>query len=363
MASKTSTKSAAAKSSAAKKDAPAPAPEVKKDEAATAPAPESTEAAPDTESATTQEAKAAADAPVAETDAAPLNDNTAEMRVADEPEDFEGAGRVAPEEKARNEALAKEPVIETTGTTNEVAPSPYAETDGTIAGRADHIETQRAQAERVPSRHEGAEGVYAIDSKELPVGSAPTDERLRREAPSDLPIADGGEHSLAEPKNEAEGFKGAAALAPGDRIMAPGAPIEPPAVPAKVESPNEGNNEDFVPHNSGELGAAMIREARPGARLLDAATGEAPEPNSLFEAESRTGSAQRCTVRLVQHTYTGPHGRPLRQLVMTKGQVVGPEKAKQVVAILKAQIEADAAFDAAQDEAEGTDKDKADSGE
>jgi hypothetical protein len=312
------------------------------------------------ESATTEEAKAAADAEVApDADDAPLNDNTAEMRVADEPEDFKGAGTVAPEEKARNEKIEAQADRDEPGT-NEVAPSPYEETEGTVAGRHDHIETARAQAEQVPGRHEGKQGVYAHDSKDLPVGSAPTDERLRRNAPSDLPIADGGELSPAEPKNEAEGFKGAAALNPVDRLRVPGAPLEPPAGPAAAPSPSEGG-EDKV-SNPGELGAALIRENRPGSRLLDATTGEAPDPESLFEPESSVGTSLRCKVRLVQHTWQGPHGRPLRQLVMTKGQVVGPEKAKQVVSILKAQLAYEEQEKAAQESTESESNQGDDSG-
>ena len=87
-------------------------------------------------------------------------------------------------------------------------------------------------------------------------------------------------------------------------------------------------------------------------RLLHQRTNEAPDPDSLFEKVGGVGNAMRCTVRLVQHTYVGPQGRPLRQLVMTAGQVVGPEKAAQVLAILKGQME----YDAAEAEAKAADE-------
>lgn len=128
------------------------------------------------------------------------------------------------------------------------------------------------------------------------------------------------------------------ASAPAARLTPKAAPLEAPA-PPKVEDGSAGEDPD-APQPAGNLGAAMIRHSRPGAKLVDQRTGEAPDPDTLFE-KFGPGVAVRCTVRLCQDTYIGAHGNPIRQLVMPQGQVTGPEKAAQIIAVLNAQIARD----------------------
>lgn len=132
---------------------------------------------------------------------------------------------------------------------------------------------------------------------------------------------------------------GEPATDPAARLTSRAAPLEAPA-PPKVEDGSAGEDDD-APQPAGNLGAAMVRNSRPGAKLVDQRTGEAPDPETLFE-QFGPGVAVRCTVRLCQDTYIGAHGNPIRQLVMPQGQVTGPEKAAQILAVLRAQIERDA---------------------
>jgi hypothetical protein len=126
-------------------------------------------------------------------------------------------------------------------------------------------------------------------------------------------------------------------------LSAPAAPLEaPPEAPAKIEQPEEGDAD--APQPAGNLGAALVKNAVKGSRLVDQATGEYPDPATLFERFG-PGVAVRCTVRLCQDTWVGPHRNPIRQLVMPLGQVTSPEKAFQLVSVLRDQSARDAEGD------------------
>lgn len=162
-----------------------------------------------------------------------------------------------------------------------------------------------------------------------PADEAPAVESPKVDAPAPAPEAD----AVAESDE---------AGAPDARIAAAGAPLEAPPAPAKVEEPAEDENTD-APQTAGNLGAAMVRNAVPGSRLIDNATGETPDPDTLFEKIEGAGVQVQCMIRLLQKTWIGPHEAPIVQLVMPQTQITSPEKAAQILAVLREQIANEAA--------------------
>lgn len=130
-------------------------------------------------------------------------------------------------------------------------------------------------------------------------------------------------------------------------IVSKAAPLEAPPVPARITT--EADEQDNAPQYAGNLGAEMVRNALPSSRLVDQATNQSPDPDTLFAETEGPGVLVVCTVRLCQDSWIGPHENPIRQLVMPAGQVTGPEKAAQILAVLREQIAADEAAKSAPD--------------
>lgn len=118
----------------------------------------------------------------------------------------------------------------------------------------------------------------------------------------------------------------------------PGGPLEAPATPLAIKV----STVEQTHMTPGALGAALVGQ---GDRLLDAATGEAPDPDAMFI--NAYGSVYVCQVRLMEDvSFDG--GTPSRRLVMPVGQTVSAETAQKFRSLVQAQ----AALAAAESESE-----------
>jgi hypothetical protein len=83
-----------------------------------------------------------------------------------------------------------------------------------------------------------------------------------------------------------------------------------------------------------------VRAPKEGTVLVDAATGKPPtDPDAVFEKVTPYGTARRCRVRLHQIAHRGPHAHRTEHLILPVGQVVNVEKAGQILAVLRRQLD------------------------
>ncbi|MFG2795752.1 hypothetical protein [Streptomyces pseudovenezuelae] len=109
------------------------------------------------------------------------------------------------------------------------------------------------------------------------------------------------------------------------------APLEPPAVHEAPEPPAEPgyvSPTEVIPDDIAEV-------------ILDDATKEPPaDIDAVFQPVTPHGSAFRCTVRLIERTYVGPHSNPIERLLQPKGAHVSESIAARIRERLVAQADA-----------------------
>ncbi|MGW1275495.1 hypothetical protein ACWD4V_00865 [Streptomyces tsukubensis] len=109
------------------------------------------------------------------------------------------------------------------------------------------------------------------------------------------------------------------------------APLEPPQVhevptppaPTRYAAPTE-----VIPDD------AALSDV-----IVDDATGEPPTHlDEVFEPLTPFGSTQRCTIRLVERAYLGPHRNPVTRLLQPAGAVLSESVAARIRDRLTAQV-------------------------
>lgn len=153
----------------------------------------------------------------------------------------------------------------------------------------------------------------------------------------DAPVAE-TEQTIAEPAGDPATEEATASAAaeesPAAEISpkAPDvAPLEPPAVHEAPEPPAEPgyvSPTEVIPDDIAEV-------------ILDDATKEPPaDIDAVFQPVTPYGSTLRCTVRLVERTYVGPHRNPIERLLQPKGAHVSESIAARIRERLVAQADA-----------------------
>ncbi|MGA5127729.1 hypothetical protein ACPCAG_31060 [Streptomyces pseudogriseolus] len=108
------------------------------------------------------------------------------------------------------------------------------------------------------------------------------------------------------------------------------APLEPPAVheaPAAPAEPGYVSPTEVIPDDLAEI-------------ILDDETKEPPaDIDAVFAPVTPYGSSLRCTVRLIERTYVGPHRNPIERLLQPKGAHVSESIAARIRERLVAQAE------------------------
>ncbi|MFE3644862.1 hypothetical protein ACFXOM_28450 [Streptomyces sp. NPDC059169] len=109
------------------------------------------------------------------------------------------------------------------------------------------------------------------------------------------------------------------------------APLEPPIVHDAPEAPAEPgyvSPTEVIPDDIAEV-------------ILDDATKQPPaDIEAVFQPVTPYGSTLRCTVRLVERTYVGPHRNPIERLLQPKGAHVSESIAARIRERLVAQADA-----------------------
>jgi hypothetical protein len=151
----------------------------------------------------------------------------------------------------------------------------------------------------------------------------------------DTPVAE-AEQTTAEPAGDPATEEAAAAAeespAADTSTKTPDvAPLEPPAVHEAPEPPAEPgyvSPTEVIPDDIAEV-------------ILDDATKEPPaDIDAVFQPVTPYGSTLRCTVRLVERTYVGPHRNPIERLLQPKGAHVSESIAARIRERLVAQADA-----------------------
>ncbi|MDH6449668.1 hypothetical protein M2155_002076 [Streptomyces sp. SAI-119] len=149
----------------------------------------------------------------------------------------------------------------------------------------------------------------------------------------DTPVAE-TEKTTAEPTGDPATAAAAAEESPAVETspQAPDvAPLEPPAVHEAPEPPAEPgyvSPTEVIPDDIAEV-------------ILDDATKQPPaDIDAVFQPVTPHGSAFRCTVRLIERTYVGPHSNPIERLLQPKGAHVSESIAARIRERLVAQADA-----------------------
>jgi len=149
-----------------------------------------------------------------------------------------------------------------------------------------------------------------------------TEDKTPDEAPTDV--------TADEAPTDEETTDEAAEAEQAPPVPASGDLDAPPEVPVEADTPVE------QPAISGELGIAQAAQ-KPTERLFDDATGDALDPDTLFEKLEGVGTTYTCTKRIMQELNRGEGWSSTTVLVMPAGQVVSQDRADQLVALVKAQ--------------------------
>ncbi|MEU0427116.1 hypothetical protein ABZ235_26520 [Streptomyces canus] len=108
------------------------------------------------------------------------------------------------------------------------------------------------------------------------------------------------------------------------------APLEPPTVHEAPEPPAEPgyvSPTEVIPDDIAEV-------------ILDDATKQPPaDVESVFQPVTPYGSTLRCTIRLIERTYVGPHHNPIERLLQPKGAHVSESIAARIRERLVAQAD------------------------
>ncbi|MEQ7008478.1 hypothetical protein ABN028_20090 [Actinopolymorpha sp. B17G11] len=157
------------------------------------------------------------------------------------------------------------------------------------------------------------------------------EETVRAASQEDTPGAvSEGEYDYAPPATVVGAVQapGATQLSPATRKHAT-SPGSAPLEPAKKDS-----EEEAEPPKVADIGVAFAAKAN---ELFDEATGDTPDPESVFQPLSEHGSAQVCQVRLLERTYLGLHNNEITRVVMPEGAVISDAQAEQIKARLAQQ--------------------------
>lgn len=139
--------------------------------------------------------------------------------------------------------------------------------------------------------------------------------------------------ATTEDHDSAAGTDTTTAAAP-DSVPAPpdAAPLEPPLTIEPPDAPNEpayATPTEVIPDD------ANLSEV-----IIDDATKEPPaDVDGVFVPLTPYGSTFRCTVRLVERTFLGPHRNPVHRLL----QPAGAQVSEGVAARIRERLEAQAA--------------------
>ncbi|MFI9078797.1 hypothetical protein ACIGW8_20360 [Streptomyces sioyaensis] len=148
--------------------------------------------------------------------------------------------------------------------------------------------------------------------------------------------ADAGDTPIAEAEHTTAELAGAEAAEETPTIEASPkapdvAPLEPPTVHEAPEGPAElgyVSPTEVIPDDIAEV-------------ILDDATKQPPaDIDAVFQPVTPYGSTLRCTVRLVERTYAGPHRNPIERLLQPKGAHVSERIAARIRERLVAQADA-----------------------
>ncbi len=116
-----------------------------------------------------------------------------------------------------------------------------------------------------------------------------------------------------------------------DRVAPAAASMEPPAELSPMQRTEELNADA-----PGDLFSAMSQRINHPV-LLDDATGEMPDPATVFTPVTEYGTGLVSAVRLVEKVWHGPHAQPLIKLVLPAGASVSPGQAQGIIQRLRAQ--------------------------
>ena len=188
-----------------------------------------------------------------------------------------------------------------------------AEQEAAEAAAAEQAAAEAATTDEDAGTTEGADGTTEGTDEGTTEGADGTTEGAE----------EGTDEGTDDADAEAEG-----AEAEGENGV-PGAPLEPPAA-RPLSTP------DPTPNVAGALSAAMAEHS---VALVDEATGESPDPETMFTPV--IGSVLRCEVRLLERV-TYPTGSPTSRLVLPAGQTVSADNAARIIARVRAQLAATA---------------------
>ncbi|WP_328736539.1 hypothetical protein [Streptomyces bobili] len=140
--------------------------------------------------------------------------------------------------------------------------------------------------------------------------------------------------AAAKPADASDGSVAAAEPTTAEPAGAPApdaAPLEPPTVHEAPEPPAEPgyvSPTEVIPDDIAEV-------------ILDDATKQPPaDVDAVFQPVTPYGSTLRCTIRLIERTYVGPHRNPIERLLQPKGAHVSESVAARIHERLVAQATA-----------------------
>ncbi|MFM9697893.1 hypothetical protein [Streptomyces europaeiscabiei] len=156
------------------------------------------------------------------------------------------------------------------------------------------------------------------------------------EEASDTPVAE-TEQSTTEPAGDPAAEENTATAAIEEIPVADVSPKAPDSAPLEPPAVHE------APEPPAELGYVSPTEVIPddiAEVILDDATKQPPaDIAAVFQPVTPYGSTLRCTVRLVERTYVGPHRNPIERLLQPKGAHVSESIAARIRERLVAQAD------------------------
>ncbi|MEU2909202.1 hypothetical protein ACFYM3_15970 [Streptomyces massasporeus] len=153
----------------------------------------------------------------------------------------------------------------------------------------------------------------------------------------DTPVAE-AEKTTAEPTGDPATEEATTAATAGESPTVETSPKAPDVAPLEPSAVHE------APEPPAEPGYVSPTEVIPddiAEVILDDATKHPPaDIDAVFQPVTPHGSAFRCTVRLVERTYVGPHSNPIERLLQPKGAHVSESIAARIRERLVAQADA-----------------------
>ena len=110
----------------------------------------------------------------------------------------------------------------------------------------------------------------------------------------------------------------------------------PDAAPLEAPAPAEEPAPEPSPYSSPV--EAIPDDDNLSEVILDDETKKAPKDiDAVFEPVTEHGTALRCTMRLVERTFLGPHASPVERLLLPLGAEVSPQVADRIRSQLEEQ--------------------------